>query len=93
MRVIRCYDARMTMLSFRIEDADAEAAQQWAARLGVDRSELLRTALRAHIAGLAAQSDAATWERRPLTDRERVLGVVADWGPSEDWADWADAQG
>jgi hypothetical protein len=27
----------------------------------------------------------------PLDDGERALMEVADWGPAEDWSDWADA--
>lgn len=52
----------MTMLSFRIGDAVARAAQVWADRLGVDRSELLREALRRHLLRLASEDDARTWE-------------------------------
>lgn len=81
----------MTMLSFRVEEADAAAAQRWAERLGVDRSELLREALRRHLDRLASETDAETWEAQPLDDGERSLAEVADWGPAEDWSDWADA--
>jgi antitoxin MazE2 len=35
-----------TMLSFRVDDDDAAAPDAWAERLGVERSELLREALR-----------------------------------------------
>ena len=35
----------MTMLSFRVDEGEANQAQAWADRLGVDRSELLREAL------------------------------------------------
>lgn len=81
----------MTMLSFRVDDADAAAAQHWAERLGVDRSELLRDALRRHLDRLASEGDAERWEERPLDERERSLAEIADWGPAEDWSDWADA--
>jgi len=81
----------MTMLSFRVPDADAAHAQRWADRLGLDRSELLRRALHAHLAQLAAEEDAAAWERIPLSPGEQLLGDIADWGPAEDWQDWADA--
>jgi Arc/MetJ-type ribon-helix-helix transcriptional regulator len=81
----------MTMLSFRVPDADAAEAQRWAKRLGLDRSELLRRALQAHLAQLAAEEDAAAWEQLPLTDTEQAFVAVADWGPAEDWGDWADA--
>lgn len=83
----------MTMLSFRIEDDVAEDVQAWAARLGVDRSELLREALRRHLHRLASEDDAQTWQQQPLDAGERSLADVADWGPAEDWSDWADAAG
>ncbi len=81
----------MTMLSFRVPDADAAAARRWADRLGLDLSELLRRALRAHLAQLAAEEDAAAWEQIPLTDTEQAFVAIADWGPAEDWEDWVDA--
>jgi antitoxin MazE2 len=83
----------MTMLSFRLDDADARLAQTWADRLGVDRSELLREALRLHLLRLASEIDAATWETAPFDEGERSLAEVADWGPAEDWLDWSDAAG
>lgn len=81
----------MTMMSFRVEDADAAAAQSWAAELGVDRSELLREALRRHLLRLATERDAETWRQEPFTADEGTLSAIADWGPAESWADWADA--
>ena len=39
----------MTMLSFRVDDREANEAQQWAEALGIDRSELLREAAREYI--------------------------------------------
>jgi predicted transcriptional regulator len=81
----------MTMLSFRIDDEVARGAQEWADRLGIDRSELLRDALRRHLHRLASENDACTWQERPLDEGERALADVADWGPAEDWSDWADA--
>ena len=83
----------MTMLSFRVDDAEAHKAQAWADRLGVDRSELLREALRRHLQRLASESDVAAWERAPLDDGEWALAKIADWGPAEDWSDWAGAEG
>lgn len=81
----------MTMLSFRVDDDDAAAAQRWAERLGVDRSELLRDALRRRLVQLASEHDAEIWEGQPLDAGERSLTEIADWGPAEDWSDWADA--
>jgi Ribbon-helix-helix protein, copG family len=81
----------MTMLSFRVEDEEAAEAQRWAKRLGVDRSELLRDALHRHLLRLASENDAATWAEVPLDPGEQSLAEIADWGPAEDWSDWADA--
>jgi antitoxin MazE2 len=81
----------MTMLSFRVEEREAAAAQAWAERLGLDRSELLRDALRRHLLRLASECDAETWEQHPLMVEEQSLNEIAEWGPAEDWADWADA--
>jgi predicted transcriptional regulator len=83
----------MTMLSFRVDDMEAAEAQRWAERLGVDRSELLREALRRHLVRLAGENDAQKWEAQPLGQDETVLEEIADWGPAEDWSDWADAAG
>lgn len=83
----------MTMLSFRVAPDEAVEAQRWAETLGLDRSELLREALHQHLVRLRSEVDAANWERMPLTDAEQSLSDIADWGPAEDWADWADATG
>jgi hypothetical protein len=79
------------MLSFRVDDRDAAEAQRWADSLGIDRSELLREALRRHLDRLAAEGDADRWESAPLDDGERALAEIAEWGPAEDWSDWIDA--
>jgi hypothetical protein len=79
----------MTMLSFRVADDEAAEAQEWADRLGVDRSELLREALHRHLVTLRSQREADRYEQIPPTDSELALGVIGDWGPAEDWADWA----
>ena len=81
------------MLSFRVPDSDAAEAQRWAEALGIDRSELLREALHRHLVRLRSEVDASHWERLPATDAELSLGAIADWGPAEDWSDWADAAG
>lgn len=81
----------MTMLSFRVNGAEARAAQEWAERLGIDRSQLLREALRRHLLRLASEVDAETWTQKPLDSGEESLGAAADWGPAEDWSDWSDA--
>ncbi len=79
----------MTMLSFRVDDHDAEEIRRWADLLGVDRSELLREALRRHLDRLATEQDGQRWVAQPLDEGERVLADIADWGPAEDWSDWA----
>ena len=81
----------MTMLSFRTDDDDAQAAQRWSEQLGIDRSELLREALRRHLLRLAGENDVTKWTEAPLTDTELALADIVDWGPAEDWSDWADA--
>jgi predicted transcriptional regulator len=83
----------MTMLSFRVDDAYAAQVRRWARRLGVDRSALLREALHRHLVMLASQVDAQVWADRPLTEGEQALADIAEWGPAEDWSDWADATG
>jgi antitoxin MazE2 len=83
----------MTMMSFRADAADVAATDHWAQRLGVDRSELLRDALRRHLAELAADHDIAAYAEQPLSPEETSLANIADWGPAEEWSDWADAKG
>jgi predicted transcriptional regulator len=80
----------MTMLSFRVDDDEANRAQRWADELGIDKSELLREALHRHLTRLASDHDAVAWAENPLTDDESAIGQLAEWGPAEDWSDWAD---
>jgi hypothetical protein len=79
----------MTMLSFRANTDDAARIQRWAEQLGVDRSALLRDALRLHLVRLAGEADVEAWVAMPATEDERALAEIADWGPAEDWSDWA----
>ena len=81
------------MLSFRVDEAEAAEAQRWAERTGVDRSQLLRDALRRHLTQLASEVDISAWLEAPLEDGEKLLSEIADWGPAEDWSDWTDAEG
>ena len=83
----------MTMLSFRVDDRIATEAKRWAELLGVDRSELLRDALRRHLDRLASEGDAERWTAEPLDVGEGALAEIADWGPAEDWSDWVDETG
>jgi predicted ArsR family transcriptional regulator len=77
------------MLSFRVDEDQASEAQRWAEALGIDRSALLRDALRRHLDRLASEGDADRWSAVPLEEGERALGEIADWGPAEDWSEWA----
>lgn len=81
------------MISFRVAESEAIEIQRWADALGIDRSELLRDAVHRHVAALHAQGDAARWAASPPTEAELSLADIADWGPAEDWSDWADAAG
>ena len=81
------------MISFRVGDAEDKLVKEWAERLGMDRSELLREAVRRYLQQLASEVDATTWQEQPLDEGERSLAEIADWGPAEDWSDWVDAAG
>jgi predicted transcriptional regulator len=83
----------MTMLSFRVSDEEAAEVRRWAESLGMDRSEILRDALHRHLVGLSGEHDSQAWQHTPLTDAERSLTEIADWGPAEGWSDWDDAAG
>jgi predicted transcriptional regulator len=80
----------MTMFSFRVDEAEAEEARRWAERLGVDRSQLLRDALHRYLVRLRSEDDVEAWLRKPMTPAEESLAKIADWGPAEDWSEWAD---
>ncbi len=81
------------MLSFRVGASEAARIEQWAADLGVDRSELLRDAVRLHLNRLASEADGERWAAAPLGSEERSIAEVAEWGPAEDWADWVPTDG
>jgi len=83
----------MTMFSFRVDDEDAADVEQWASVLGIGRSEFLREALHRHLIRLRSEVDSQTWASAPLTSGEQALSEIADWGPAEDWSEWADATG
>ncbi len=34
---------------------------------------------------------AEVWLETPLASDESAIAQIADWGPAEDWSDWADA--
>lgn len=79
----------MTMFSFRVGDREAAEVRRWSETLGIERSELLREALRQHLDRLASEGDADRWAAAPLDEGEGALSEIADWGPAEDWSDWA----
>ena len=81
----------MTMVSFRMDDAEAAQLQAWSDRLSVDRSEVIREAVRKHLNRLAGEQDASKWEGHPFEEGESALSSVAEWGPAEDWSDWGNA--
>ena len=81
----------MTMLSVRFDDEDLEDLDRVAKSLGRDRSDVVREALRRQLAAISAELDAQAYERQPFTEEELALCAVDDWGPAEDWSDWADA--
>lgn len=83
----------MTMISFRVDEEEAEETRRWAERLGVDRSELLRDALHRHLIRLRAEQEVESWTTNPLTADESRLTAITDWGLAEDWTDWADLAG
>ena len=83
----------MTMLSFRVEPAEAERAREMADALGIPQSEMMRDALRRHLNALAAQRDASAYEATPLTRQELSLIEGEQWAPAEDWSDWSHAEG
>jgi predicted transcriptional regulator len=78
-----------TMVSFRVDEDDVRRVDEWANRLHVDRTTLLRDALTAYLARLAGEHDAAAYQRQPFTDEELALAAAEDWGPAEDWSDLA----
>jgi hypothetical protein len=79
----------MTMLSFRVDDTQAAETVLWANKLGIDKSDLLRTALHRHLVRLASEEDSRIWQEMPLSDDEVALSTIADWGVAEDWSDWS----
>ena len=79
----------MTMLSFRVDDTQAAETVLWANKLGIDKSDLLRTALHRHLVRLASEEDSRIWQEMPLSDDEVAISTIADWGIAEDWSDWS----
>ena len=78
----------MTTLSFHVSETEAESVANWADKLGIEKSDLLRTALHRHLVKLASEEDSRILLEMPLTDGEFALSAIADWGVAEDWSDW-----
>ena len=79
----------MTMLSFRLPSEDLADVDRWAERLGVDRSELVREAVRRYLVRLRSEAEELTGDAEPPPS----LASLPAWGTSEEWAEWADATG
>jgi len=79
----------MTMLSFRSDRDHADRLAAWAERLDIGRSELLRRAVHKYLTQLDSELDAGKWRELPLSEAEASLAEIAEWGPAEDWSDWA----
>lgn len=77
------------MVSFRVEDDEAQRVDEWARRLHVDRTTLLRDAIGAYLARLAGEHDAAAYQAQPFSPEELALAAAEDWEPAEDWSDVA----
>ena len=77
------------MISFRVGEDEAAEAQEWADRLGVDRSALLSEALHRHLVTLRSEREGDHFVQLPATESALALSEIAAWGPAENWADWA----
>ena len=79
----------MTMISFRVADAEAAEAQLVGRAPGVDRSVLLARGDSIDIS--PRRGIVRSTPRRGSLDRwtegEAALAAIADWGPAEDWSD------
>ena len=84
------YIVGMTMMSFRVDDSESDRLTSWVDRLGVERSELLRDALRRHLDHLGSERDTDIWLAQPRSNDECSLDAIAFWDVAEDWSDWAD---
>ncbi len=55
------------------------------------RFDPIRRTVRAHRSSRNSETDAIEWKRSLPIEAEPWLAEIADWGPNEDWSDWADA--
>jgi hypothetical protein len=81
------------MLTCRLDNTEADRVRAEADARGVSVSHMIREALRRYLNDIAAERDAATYERSPLTPEELSALSIQSWPPAEDWSDWADASG
>jgi hypothetical protein len=81
----------MTMVSFRVDEAEVERLREWTSV----SASTGRSSSGKRCGGTSCVSPASrtprVWEARPLEEGERSLAEIDDWGPAEDWSDWADA--
>lgn len=82
----------MAAISFRVSEQQAQALRESAGQMGITQSQMLRDALRRYLIRLRAEHDIAAWNAKPLTEEEKIFAEIADWGPEEDWSDWADGK-
>ncbi len=71
-----------------MSDDDAADVDDIARTLGVDRSSVVRDAVRRYVNHIKAigegdRADGAVDPSQP------AFAAVAEWGPAEDWSDWA----
>ncbi len=71
----------MTEISFHADQTDADRLGLWAGRLGVDRSELLLTAVRKHLASLEAEAAPGAWAELLTGATESTLEDMAECCP------------
>jgi hypothetical protein len=83
----------VTTLSFRADDATAEALEREAARAGRSKSDLLSEALRDYLYKLACERDAAVYDEQPLSDDETTPWSNEAWAADEPGTDWDEVFG
>ncbi len=81
----------MTMLSFRIDEKEAQKVEECASHLGIQRSDLLRDAVQSYLRRMTYERDAEILKANPYTKEELSFSNEEDWGPEEDWSDWSKA--
>ncbi len=82
----------MTMLSFRVDDMRGRGRSA-CGRIASASTGPSFFATRSTATSFAShpRSTPSVGRRCRITDDELSLAAIADWGPAEDWSDWADA--